>query len=181
MNPFAVLAQFYRPGSDLHALVCNHGEAVARKALQAAETAADLSADRDLIYQAAVVHDIGIFLTDTPSIGCHGTHPYLRHGVLGRRLLDDLGFPAHGLVCERHVGLGITKTDICQQNLPLPDRDMTPQTAEEIIVCYADKFFSKDGKGDEQRTPQQVLAMLARYGTEKVARFRRWMELFEDV
>ena len=180
MDPFAVLARFYRPGSDLHALVCRHGEAVAQKALQAAGAAAHLTPDREFIYQAAVVHDIGIFLTDTPAIGCRGTHPYVRHGVLGRRLLDGLGFPAHGLVCERHVGVGISKEDVRHQNLPLPDRDMTPRTAEEVIICYADKFFSKDG-GDVQRTPGQVLAMLARHGPDKVARFRVWMERFKDA
>jgi uncharacterized protein len=178
MDPFAVLADFYRPGSRLHGLVRGHGEAVAQKALAAADAVAPPGPDRALIFQAAVVHDVGVFLTRAPSIGCIGAHPYVCHGVLGRRLLDGIGFPDHGLVCERHVGVGIAARDVRRERLPLPLRDMTPQSMEEIIVCYADKFFSKAAAGAVERTPEQVLAMLARYGDDKVARFRGWMERF---
>ena len=179
MDPFAVLAEFYRPGSRLHARVRGHGEAVAAKALKAADAVAAPGPDRAFIFQSAILHDIGIFLTRAPSIGCVGAHPYVCHGVLGRSLLDALGYPEHGLVCERHVGVGISARDVRRERLPLPLRDMTPQSQEEIIVCYADKFFSKNGAGAVERTPSQVLAMLARYGSDKVARFRGWMEMFE--
>ncbi|MGD8366970.1 MAG: phosphohydrolase [Desulfobacterales bacterium] len=180
MDPFAVIAEFYRPGSRLHALVRAHGEAVAEKALRAADSVAPLRPDRTFVFEAAVVHDIGIFLTDAPSIGCFGVHPYVAHGVLGRGLLDEIGFSRHGLVCERHVGVGITVQDIRRQGLPLPERDMRPRSLEETIVSYADKFFSKNRDASKERTPNQVVAMLDRYGADKVARFRRWMELFED-
>lgn len=178
MDPLAVIAEFYRPGSRLHGLVRAHGEAVAQKAMKAADAVAALAPDRTFVFEASVVHDIGIFLTHSPSIGCLGVHPYVSHGVLGRGLLEELGFARHGLVCERHVGVGITVQDIRQQGLPLPERDMRPRSLEEKIVCYADKFFSKNGCGAEERTPDQVAAMLARYGADKVERFRRWVDLF---
>jgi uncharacterized protein len=181
MDPFAVIDQFYRPGSRLHGLVREHGGAVAEKALKAADAVAALGPDRTFVFEAAMVHDIGIFLTDTPAIGCFGGHPYVSHGVLGRGLLDGLGLSRHGLVCERHVGVGITVRDIRRQGLPLPERDMRPRSLEETIVCYADKFFSKNGCGSKERTPDQVVDMLARYGSDKVKRFCGWVEMFEGA
>lgn len=179
MDPFAVISDYYRPGSRAHALICSHGEAVAEKALQAADAVADRTPDRSFLFEAAVLHDIGIFLTDTPAIGCYGRHPYVCHGVLGRQLLGQRGLPRHGKVCERHVGVGISAADVRRQELPLPQRDMTPRSLEEVIVCYADKFFSKNGSTAAERTPAQVLEILARYGPDKAARFAEWLKMFK--
>ena len=95
--------------------------------------------------EAAMLHDIGIFLTHAPSLGCNGPHPYLKHGHLGCKLLEKEGLPKHALVCERHVGVGITRKDVLDHKLPLPAKDMLPLSLEEKIICYADKFFSKNG------------------------------------
>ena len=94
-----------------------------------------------------MLHDIGIFMTRTPELGCHGKHPYICHGILGSDLLKKEGQPELALVCERHVGVGISKADIHRHRLQLPKRDMIPVSIEEQIVCYADKFFSKNGNG----------------------------------
>ncbi len=59
-----------------------------------------------------MLHDIGIFLTNAPHIGCYGDKPYICHGYLGREILDKEGLPGHAMVCERHVGAGLTVTDI---------------------------------------------------------------------
>ena len=59
-----------------------------------------------------MLHDIGIFLTHAPQIGCHGDKPYICHGYLGRELLEKEGFPRHAIVCETHVGVGLTIADI---------------------------------------------------------------------
>ena len=56
---------------------------------------------------------------------------------------------------------------------------MTPRSLEEIIVCYADKFFSKNGSGAAEWTPAQVLEILARYGPDKAARFAKWLKMFK--
>jgi len=178
MDPLSVIAEFYRSGSRLHGLVRGHGEAVAEKALKAADAVAASLPDRKFVFEAAVLHDIGVFLTDSPAIGCFGVHPYVCHGVLGRKLLDGLGFFRHGLVCERHVGVGLSAAEVRRRRLPLPERDMMPVTMEETLVCYADKFFSKGGTAVRERTPAQVLDMLARYGADKVERFKGWMALF---
>ena len=86
----------------------------------------------------------------------------------------------HALVCERHVGIGITIEEIRLHNLPLPQRDMIPISIEEQIICYADKFFSKNGETEgREKTVGDILNSLQKYGSEKVIRFQKWMQLFE--
>ena len=121
--------------------------------------------------EAALLHDIGIFLCDAPDICCTGTLPYICHGVEGRRLLEAEGLPRHALVCERHTGSGLTVDDIVRQGLPLPHRDMTPQTLEEKLVCYADKFYSKSGDIQAEKPFGRVLKSIARHGKDAEARF----------
>ena len=36
------------------------------------------------------------------------------------KMLDSEGLPQHALVCERHIGVGLTMEDIRLQKLPLP-------------------------------------------------------------
>lgn len=127
-----------------------------------------------LVEQAAMLHDIGIFLTDAPSIGCFGSQPYLLHGVLGADLLRRRGFDEQiARVAERHTGSGITATEIEQWHLPFPtDRILAPQTLLEQLICYADKFYSKSG--NMQRKPlERVRASLARFGDLSLARFEQ--------
>jgi uncharacterized protein len=136
--------------------------------------------DLDFIEAAAMLHDIGIFETDTPQFGCFGKRPYICHGILGSDILKKEGHPQLARVCERHIGVGISKADIRQQNLPLPDRDMIPVSIEEQIVCYADKFFSKNGGGRPTGKPiREIIASLNRHGPEKVQRFESWVRQFE--
>ena len=90
-----------------------------------------------------MLHDIGIIYCDAPKIYCNGTHKYIEHGYLGAELLRREGFPKHALVAERHTGTGITIEQIEREELPIPERDYCPQSLEEKIICYADKFYSK--------------------------------------
>lgn len=177
----AVLREYYPPGSATYETLKRHGEQVAAKALAIADRPGFEGVDKGFLFEAAVLHDIGIFKTDTPVLGCHGRHPYIRHGVLGRELLEDHGLPRHALVCERHVGVGLSVRDIEEQHLPLPIRDMRPRTIEEEIICYADKFFSKNGPtGEKPRTAADVAALLGRYGQAPVRRFQAWARRFEN-
>src|SRR5664279_4650174 len=121
-----------------------YGKAVANKALEIAARLSHKNPDCRFIEEAALLHDIGIFLTNFPKIGCFGPHPYISHGYLGRELLEKEGLSAHALVCERHVGVGLTIEDINDNLFPLPLRDMRPQSLEEKIICFADKFYSKN-------------------------------------
>ena len=181
MNPLDVIAEFYDPGSRSYQILVKHGRQVADKAVKAAMCVSHLKPNLNFIKEAAMLHDIGIFETDSPDIGCTGKHPYVCHGYLGRKILENKGFPMHGLVCERHVGVGISSEDIRRYHLPLPQREMVPISIEEQVVCYADKFFSKNGKsGSDKKSVENILSALYRYGPEKAARFQSWMHLFKE-
>jgi len=181
MKPEEIVREYYDPAGKAFRVLIDHGRRVADRALEVARRLGRSDLDLDFIHEAAVLHDIAIFMTDTPELGCSGRHPYVCHGYLGRELLEARGLPRHALVCERHVGVGISLGDIRRQRLPLPQRDMLPISLEEQIICYADKFFSKNGQaGNGRHSTEDIMAGLARYGPEKVDRFRRWMARFDE-
>lgn len=165
--------KYYTPGDPLLEVVKLHSMGVARKALEcgARLVAEGVSVDMEFVAEAALLHDIGVVMCDAPSIHCHGTHPYICHGVLGRRILENEGMPRHAMVCEHHTGSGLTVEDIKAQNLPLPLRDMTPTTTEERLICYADKFFSKSGDVEREKPFEEVCASMARHGEDSLRRF----------
>ena len=150
MDVQAVFNKYYQPGTPLYNSVWSHSRLVADKALQLAQAHPELEIDLDFVYEAAMIHDIGVFLTNAPSIYCTGDQPYICHGVLGAELMRADGYPRHALVCERHTGTGLTVADIIAQNLPLPHRDMCPVSLEEKLVCFADKFYSKSNPDREK-------------------------------
>jgi len=175
----SLIKKYYPEGSLAFNYLYEHSTAVASFALRIAEQNPQLNPDLEFIHTSALLHDIGIFMTDASKFGCYGDHPYLAHGYLGRELLEKEGFPKHALVCERHVGVGISREDIIRNNLPLPHRDMIPLSTEEEIVCYADKFFTKkDGKLSTPKDPENILKNLAKYGSDKPAIFQGFMDKF---
>lgn len=179
MNPVEILGRYCAPTSKCFRILLEHGQRVAGKALAAAARVDHLQPDLDFIQSAAMLHDIGVFLTDSPALGCYGSEPYIRHGVLGREIMDALGHPRHGRVCERHIGAGISAADILRLGLPLPARDMRPASIEEEIICYADKFFSKNGSGAaREKSVAEIVEHLGLHGAEQVERFMRWVERF---
>jgi len=179
MKPVDILREFYDPSPKTFEMLLAHGRAVAAKALAIANSLPALGLDTPFIKEAALLHDVGIFLTHTPNLGCTGVHPYVSHGYLGRELLEKKGLFCHALVCERHVGVGISAAEIDREKLPLPKRDMRPVSIEEEIICYADKFFSKsDGGNGKEKTVEAILRELAPYGLDKTDRFLSWVDRF---
>lgn len=170
MDYTSIIDKYYPAGTPLRDIYMRHCRSVASLALEIArERRLDL--DPADIEAAAMLHDIGIFLTDAPGIHCHGTEPYLRHGILGADLLRREGAPeAIAAVAERHTGAGITADDIAGMQLPLPPGDYMPRTLLERLVCYADKFYSKSG--DMKRKPlDRVRASMLRHSPATLARF----------
>ncbi|MDM8523621.1 HD domain-containing protein [Desulfococcaceae bacterium HSG8] len=178
LNPIDIIKEFYKQNSKAYRILVRHGELVARKALDVARGVSHLNPDLILIEEAAMLHDIGMFMTDTPSLGCFGEHMYVCHGYLGRVLLERKGLSEHAMVCERHVGVGITVEDIRKQHLPLPLYDMVPVSIEEQIVCYADKFFSKNS--EKEKSVEKITNRLALYGHDKVMKFQSWADMFGE-
>jgi len=173
----ALLHVYLDDTPGLYQLVYDHSRCVADKALSIAESHPAMGNQLVFLEEAALLHDIGVFKTNAPSILCRGSLPYLCHGYLGRALLEAEGLPRHALVCERHVGTGLSLEEIVTRRLPLPHRDMQPVSVEEMLVCFADLFFSKSRPGVE-RTPAQVKAKLAKHGPKGVARFDEWCNYF---
>lgn len=177
MDVQAVFNKYYQPGTPLYNSVWSHSRLVADKALQLAQAHPELEIDLDFVYEAAMIHDIGVFLTNAPSIYCTGDQPYICHGVLGAELMRADGYPRHALVCERHTGTGLTVADIIAQNLPLPHRDMCPVSLEEKLICFADKFYSKSNP-DREKPLDKVRKSVARYGEDSLRRFEEMAALF---
>ena len=177
MNPIEIIKKYYKEDSELYRVLLTHSQKVADKALFIAGLHPEMNLDKEFIYQAAMLHDIGIYLCDAPDIYCTGKEPYIRHGVLGAEILRREGFERHALVCERLTGAGIPLKQILDEDMPLPHRDMLPVTMEEKIICLADKFFSKSGSGDEKKL-EKIRKSISRFGADSLERFDQLCALF---
>ncbi|GER94798.1 phosphohydrolase [hot springs metagenome] len=181
MDVLKIIEKYYEPDSKAYHFLVHHGMLVAKKALQVAERVIDLNPDIKFIEEASILHDIGIFMTYAPKIGCFGYHPYICHGYLGREILEREGFPRHAIVCETHVGVGLTVKDIEMNNLPLPKRDMTPKTLEEKIICFADKFYSKKQNSlGKEKSVSEIREIIAKFGGDKLKQFDEWLIFFKE-
>ncbi len=180
LDVYAIIQKYYDPNTKLYSILTQHSECVANKALEIEKRHRQWHLDEKLIYEGAMLHDVGIFLCDAPGIDCHGTEPYIQHGVLGSELLRSEGLPQHALICERHTGVGLTMEMIESRNMPLPHREMVPISLEEQIICFADCFFSKTGDLCREKSVEQVTKDLIKHGEDQVRKFEVWCKLFLD-
>ena len=179
MTPRRLLEKYFHDNREGLEIVYRHSRMVADKALAIAALAGKDEADLHFIEEAALLHDIGVARVYAPKLNCFGKAPYLCHGIIGREILEAEGLPRHAMVCERHIGVGLTARDIVEQKLHLPERDMSPASDCERIVALADLFYSKKGGELElEKSPDQVRCDLARFGQEKVLIFESWLERF---
>lgn len=177
LDPIEIIERYYTPDTPLYNLLITHSKSVAEMALNIVASHPELGADAMFVYEAAMLHDIGIYLTHAPKIFCTGEEPYIKHSLLGAEILRKEGMFKHADVCERHTGTGISKENIINQKLPLPLQDMIPVTIEEKIVAFADKFFSKTSP-DRQKSATEARASLQRFGDETLRRFDEWSNMF---
>ena len=156
MDYQAIIDKYYPEDDELKRLLLKHSRQVADRCLLICDRHPELHIDREFVEEAAMLHDIGIYRCDAPSIHCHGTEPYIRHGQIGGDILREEGFPRHARVCERHTGTGLPGFE--------------PETLEEQIVCYADKFYSKS-------SPDHVRSVLET--AQSLEKFLLWSRQFE--
>ena len=164
MNYQAIIDKYYPADDELRRVLLKHSRQVADRCLLIVKKHKELPVDVQFLEEAAMLHDIGIYQCDAPSIHCHGTEPYIKHGPIGGDLLRQEGYPRHARVAERHTGTGLPGFE--------------PETLEEQIVCYADKFYSKS-KPDHVRTVAETAQSLEKFGHEGVLKFLSWAEKFE--
>ena len=177
MNPLDIIAKYYPVGSEAYRILVIHSRSVADKALAIARMHPEMNLDLTFVEEAAMLHDIGIFMTDADGICCFGSYSYICHGYLGADLMRKEGFPRHALVCERHTGAGMSLQSIIDQQLPVPHRNMVPVSLEEQVICFADKFFSKTHL-DREKSVEKALKSISRYGEDGIIRFNHWCECF---
>lgn len=175
LNYLALIDKYYGQSPELKHILMTHSRQVADRALRIIDAHPEWEVDRQFVEEAAMLHDIGIIFCNAPKIYCTGPHMYIEHGYLGAELLRKEGLPKHALVAERHTGTGITIDQIEREELPIPERDYCPQSLEEKIICYADKFYSKSHLGEEVDMAK-IKYNIWKYGHEA---FVRWQELVE--
>lgn len=161
-----VLHEKYAPTREAFELVHTHCEIVCA----VAERLADGSGvDVGLVRAGCLLHDVGVYRLYDDGRLDHAR--YIRHGVLGHALLAEAGF-AETLCrfCSRHTGVGLTREDVRRQNLPIPAADYLPETAEERLVMYADKFHTK-ASPPAFVTADAYAASVRRFGEDKVTAF----------
>jgi len=179
LDPFSLLKKQFGTNSPGLEIVFRHSRMVADKALAIARLAQARGLDLKFIEEAALLHDIGVSRVHAPKLHCFGSVPYICHGIIGREILEVEGLPRHALVCERHIGVGLSRRDIALQGLPLPAREMSPVSSCERIVALADLFFSKkEEELDREKSVDQVRCDLLKFGHEKVAIFEGWLRDF---
>ena len=179
MDYQSIIDKYYPSENELRRILLLHSRQVADRCLLIAKKHPELRLDKGFLEEAAMLHDIGIFRCNAPSIQCFGTEPYICHGYIGGQILRDEGLVRHALVCERHTGTGLSREQIERQNLPLPlDRSYEPDVMEEQVVCYADKFYSKSHI-DHERSVVETAQSLEKFGPEGVRKFLKWVDLFE--
>ena len=164
MDYKAIIDKYYPADNELRRVLLKHSRQVADRCLQIVRKHPELSVDAQFVEEAAMLHDIGIYQCNAPSIHCHGTEPYIKHGPIGGEMLRAEGFPRHARVAERHTGTG------------LPGYE--PETLEEQIICYADKFYSKSSP-DHVRSVQETADSLEKFGHAGVVKFLEWAKRFE--
>lgn len=177
LDSMAILKRYFH-GEALEVIV-THGRVVADLACAIGNGVKLPAEEISFLEEAAMLHDIGVCRVHAPGIGVYGEHPYIMHGILGREILEGEGLSRHAMVCERHIGVGLSVADIVNQQLPLPRRDMMPLSIAEEIICFADLFFSKKpGKLEHRKSVEQVRAKLAHFGSDKVQIFDTWVGRF---
>ena len=164
MDYLSLICKYYPEDDELRCVLLKHSRQVADRCLAICKKHPELPVETQFVEEAAMLHDIGIRWCNAPSIHCFGEEPYLRHGQIGAELLRKEGFERHARVCERHTGTGLPGFE--------------PETLEEQLVCYADKFYSKSDV-DHVRSVLEVAQSLEKFGHDGVVKFLHWAEQFE--
>ncbi|MCB9789714.1 phosphohydrolase [Candidatus Nomurabacteria bacterium] len=159
-----IIKKYISEEEQLYDIYMSHVERVADRAVVIAQRIGLSRLEQEFIYDAGMLHDIGVVEVYAPDIGCNGGLPYIQHLIVGKRILDEEGMPHHGNVALRHCSPKFTMDNIKRRKIPLPEGNYLPQNIYEIIISYADLFYTKNpcyqGKC---RCLEEVLPMVDRY------------------
>lgn len=129
--------------------------------------------DPQLVAVGALVHDIGVYRIFLPDGRTFDRHRYIFHGLEGYlALLEERCGLQVAQFARNHTGVGITRSEVIAQRLPLPPADYLPRSIEQELVMYADKFHTKSDPPDFVSLPVAYHAA-ARFGRSNGQRFRQ--------
>lgn len=131
----------YALSEELFDVIYTHCLAVWRIAEQLIVTK-EHNLDNELVKAGCLLHDIGTYKLIEPSEGSSVAH--VNRGVAGEQILIEEGMSKAlcGIVAH-HVGHKLTAERIADSLLPLPQRDLSPKTAEERLVNYVSKLHAR--------------------------------------
>lgn len=159
-------------------LVYRHCQVIDAIAMQLLDAKPILAIDRQLLHVGCMLHDIGAYDVLEDGKFVRG----VRHGVYGEEILKNEGFPeAIWRFASHHTGVGLTEQDVRDQKLPIPAADYMPETDEERLITYADKFHSKNKPPLEAPyfcTYEWLYDSIQRFGADKAARLEALATLF---
>lgn len=173
----------YAPNDEAFRLVYDHCEIVAEIARECGGRYKG-KIDVDLAVLAALLHDIGTYTLFIPELHTFKEDGYQQHALIGAKILEEEGLPAAVVDAVRtHVQMGVTGQEIREQKWKLPYKDFVPATLEAELLCYADRFHSKNPQFnhhdtflnglDRQHLPEQAKkfrAAIDKFGLPDVQR-----------
>jgi uncharacterized protein len=136
-----------------------------------------LDVDIALVEAGCLLHDLGVYTLFTKSDKKVTDYNYMNHGIRGEELLlkERLG-SALARIASHHLGVGFTEEDIKKQGLPFT-QPYIPETKEERLITYADKFHSKTTP-PRFNTYDSFKKYAATFGPEIAERFEQLAEEF---
>ena len=159
------------PNQDTFNLVWTHCQIVALIALQRAQSYTQQPVNYQKVVVGGLVHDIGVYRLFKENSLQFDMSRYLFHGLEGWLILQEEHFGEEiANFARNHTGLGITHYDVYKEHLPLPLGDYSPQTVEQELVMYADKFHTKSN-------PPEFISVTAarrsalKFGSENAKKF----------
>lgn len=171
------LHEKYAPNPALLTLVYMHCQIVAEIAATAAANTNQV-VDLELLQAAALLHDIGCYAFLDPADYSKRAYPdlYPQHTILGAKIVSDEGLPTEiANIIECHGLLGLSKEEIIEKNMHLPARSYEPQTVEGRLLCYADRFHSKQPAFSSY---PYFYTILQTHYPKQAEKFQSWSEEF---
>ena len=166
----------YAPSEAAFELVFTHCKIVWQITEQLIEKS-NPDVDVTLIKAACLLHDIGVYHLYLPN-GEIDHANYILHGTHGDKILQEEGFDETiRRFASHHTGVGLSKQDVIDQNLPLVPADYLAETPEERLVMYADKFHTKTTP-PKFMTAKTYEAHIARFGGHKILAFKKLQKEF---
>lgn len=165
----------YAPDDHSFDLAYTHCRIVAEIALDTVRRN-KLAVNEKLLYQAAMLHDIGAYTLYIPELRTFKQDGYEQHALVGAALLAEEGFPNE--LCQivhDHRLMGVTADETKKRRWKTAYIDAIPDSLEGELVCFADRFHSKyPSFNDPQKFIQKLSVDLPDQAQKVQAKISEW-------